>query len=102
MISEIQLVILATFAFGGAMLTAVTGWTESNEAFNIRKFFPSIVRALVACLIIVLGYQNVVALTVFDYVLAVLAGMGVDAGGKRVGDAVSSEIRQKLETQPPA
>lgn len=85
----LELVILTVLAVVGALLTAVGGWADNGEPFDIRKFYPSILRAIGAGLLVVIGFQGVTVFTYFDFVLAFLGGMGIDAGGHVASKVVS-------------
>jgi O-antigen/teichoic acid export membrane protein len=95
----IQLVVLTVVAVGGAILSALSGWADSNELFNIRKFYPSIIRALIAGLLVVVGFQGATEITYFDYLFAFLGGLGVDAGGHRIAKVVSQQISNNTPAQ---
>jgi hypothetical protein len=98
----IQLIVLTVVAVGGALLSALTGWAENNEPFDIRKFYPSIIRALIAGLLVVVGFEGATSVTFFDYLFALLGGMGVDAGGHRISKVVSQQISNGTANNNPA
>lgn len=98
MISNIELTLLTSLAVLGALLAAGGGWAESGEPFNMRKFYPSLLKAIIAGIVIVLGYRTTSEVNTFDFLLVFVAGMGFDAGGKRVTDA----IKTKVNGTPPA
>jgi hypothetical protein len=78
-------------AFGGAILSAVLGWLESREEFDPRKFVPSIIRAVGASIVFAIGYGVTGDLvTMSDVLIAVAAGVGVDAGFKRLAGTIRS------------
>lgn len=98
MITNMDLAILTLLAVLGALLVAIAGWTDSGEPFNIRKFYPSILRAITAGIIVVLGYQTVSSVDTFDFLLVFIAGMGIDAGGKRITDTVKTKVAGTTST----
>ncbi|MBA7695528.1 hypothetical protein ES703_104156 [subsurface metagenome] len=88
--TEIQLALLLLAAILGAIISAVLGWAESDKPFNARKFAPSLVRAAISAVVVFVGtsYVHVGPITAIIYILAFLAGMGIDAGGNRLAGAI--------------
>lgn len=85
---ELFLLLIATIL--GAVVNALLGWSESGDAFNTRKFIPSMFRgAIAAVLVFVLSsYANLESITLMIYVLAFLAGAGVDVTGNRIAGTI--------------
>lgn len=76
---------VALAAFGGGILDAVLGWLKAGESFSARKFWPSIIRALLAGGVFAVTFSVVDKVPAAeDFVAAVLAGAGVDAGLHRL------------------
>ncbi|MBA7627054.1 hypothetical protein ES703_34515 [subsurface metagenome] len=91
--TEIQLILLLIAAILGAIVSSLLGWAESNEAFNARKFMPSIVRAAIAAVAVFLTvtYIDIGAVTLVTYVAVFLSGMGIDAGGNRISGTLRTK-----------
>lgn len=77
-------------AFVGATASAILGWLDSQETFDIRKFMASIVRALVAAVVFAVGYHYINSITPLDIGVSFLGGAGVDALGNRVAGAIKA------------
>lgn len=73
-----DLVFVALAAFAGGMLSAILGWIDSREPFDVRKFGRSLIFALLAGIAFGVGYNFVGVVGVRDLFLAVLSGAGVD------------------------
>ena len=88
--TDIELLLMLIAAILGAILSAGLGWAESKDAFNARKFVPSILRAGISAAVVFVGtsYVNIGEVTMLIYVLTFLAGMGIDAGGNRLAGAI--------------
>jgi len=85
-------------AFLGGIVSGVLGWLDSGEAFEIRKFSASIVRALFAGLGIAVAYSYANSITALDIVVAILAGAGFDAGVNRISGAIKVGLSPKRES----
>jgi len=70
---------IAAAAFGGAIISALLGWLDSEEPFDARKFGASLVRAFIAAVSFAIGYSYVNYITPIDLGIAFLAGAGVDS-----------------------
>lgn len=90
---QIEVAILTVAAVLGALFAAVMGWLESGEAFNGRKFASSVLRAVIAGILIAVGYQYVSAVDALDYLIVFLAGCGVDAVGNRAAGAIKARAK---------
>ena len=78
-------------AFLGGMITALLGWTESAETFDVKKFMSSVIRSVVGAVVIAAAYDySGAANPIIAYLMAFLAGAGVDAGGNRVAGAIAA------------
>lgn len=102
MITDVQCLILTVAAVLGALGAAGLGWLDSGEPFIARKFTSSILRALFAGLLIAAGsflaateidLSNPV-MFIYQVVLAVLAGAGIDVGGNRLSGAIAARSKQ--------
>ncbi len=81
-------------AFLGGIVTALLGWTESNLPFNVKKFMSSVIRALVAGVGIAVAFNYGEVVGPLSYLIAFLAGAGVDVGGNRVAGAIAARMRK--------
>jgi hypothetical protein len=77
-------------AFLGGIFVSLLGWTETQEAFNGRKFASSAIRSFIGAVVIAAGVNYAGEITPVMYALAFLGGAGVDAGGKRIAGAIAS------------
>ena len=75
---------IAGSALVGGIVAAMLGWLDSGEAFVVRKFSASIVRALVAAIVFAVGYSYTNGLSPIDIGIAFCGGAGVDVLGNRV------------------
>jgi len=88
-----DLVILAGAAFLGTVIVAVLGYLEAKEPWDTRKFLGSIVRGIVAALIIAITFKIPDKIGMREIFVAILAGAGVDVAGKRVAAAIRAGVR---------
>ena len=77
-------VYIAVAALIGGLVAAFLGWVESKEAFDIRKFGGSAIRALIAGLVLATAYDVSRSLGMLDLFYAFLSGAGVDVIGNRL------------------
>lgn len=92
LIGNIDLIGLLIATVVGAIISAVLGWQDNvpNQStpnkFDINKFWPSIVRAIISALAIFAAtYTGFVGdVTIFTYILAFLAGAGIDSAGNKI------------------
>ena len=99
LVSSIELTGLLIAAVVGALISAVLGWKDAVDKaadpnpFDIKKFWPSIVRAIISALTIFAatytGFANEV--TVFTYILAFLAGAGIDSAGNKISGIIQKK-----------
>ena len=91
--TDIQLLLLLISAMLGAIVSSVLGWAESEDAFNKRKFVPSLIRGAIAAAAVLVGtsYVSIESVTLIVYILVFLAGMGFDAGGNRLSGALRTK-----------
>ncbi len=82
-------------AFLGGVVTALLGWTESNLPFNVKKFMSSIIRALIAGIVIAAAFNYGETVGPLSYFIAFLAGAGVDVGGNRVAGAITAKMKKE-------
>lgn len=84
---------VAVSAFVGGMVTAILGWLDSGEAFEVRKFGASLVRALVAAIAFAVAYTYSNGLTPIDIGIAFLGGAGFDVLGNRISGAIKAGLK---------
>ena len=89
-----EIIFIGVAAFLGGIVAALLGWTETNEAFDARKFCSSLIRAIIAGGVIAVAF-NYSEITLLSFLIAFLAGAGVDAGGNRIAGAISARVRNK-------
>jgi hypothetical protein len=87
---DLQIVMLASASVLGALIIAVLGWLESGETFNGRTFSSSILRAIIAGIVSAIGFSSITNPILWDYIVAFLAGAGIDAAGKRISGAINA------------
>ena len=85
---DVTILSLAVAAVIGAILAALLGWAESAESFNAKKLLSSVIRAIVAGILITVGYQYAPSITTWDYLWSFLAGAGIDVLGNRVAGTI--------------
>lgn len=83
---------VAAAAFLGAIVASLLGWTETNEPFHPRKFASSLIRGIVGAIGIAFAFDYAGSTAPLGYLLAFLAGAGVDAGGKRIAGAIVARL----------
>ena len=83
------MLIVAIAAFLGGIAASIMGWLDSGEDFQARKFFSSLIRALIAGALFALTYQltgdNV---SFVDAIIAFVAGAGIDVMGNRIAGSI--------------
>lgn len=89
MTTEIEILLLVLSAVAGAAVASALGWSESTESFNAKKFASSLIRGAVGAVILVLGYQYVVAIEPWDYILVFFGGAGFEVTVKRAQGAIT-------------
>ncbi len=77
---------IAVAAGLGAILLAILAWTNSNEAFNWRKFIGSAVTAVIAGITVAATYNYTNVFNIVTVLTAVLTGMGADASRKAISN----------------
>ena len=88
-----NIIFIGISAFVGGIVVALLGWLDSGEAFEIRKFSASIVRALIAGVGIAAAYSYANSITTLDIVISFLAGAGFDAGINRISGAIKAGLK---------
>ena len=83
-----EILFVATAAFGGGIVAAILGWLDSGEDFVGRKFASSVFRALLAGGIWAIGYSLVEEVTMKDFIIAFCAGAGIDVLGNRLAGSI--------------
>lgn len=84
---------VAVAAFLGAIVDSLLGWTETTEPFDLRKFASSLIRGIVGAIGIAVLFDYAGSAGTLGYLVAFLAGAGVDAGGKRVAAAIAARLK---------
>jgi len=87
---DTQIAMLAFTSVLGALVIAVLGWLDSGESFNGRTFASSLIRAVIAGILSAIGFSTIETPMLWDYIIAFLAGAGIDAGGNRIAGAISA------------
>ena len=86
---DYSLVFIALAAFLGGLLSSVMGWMDSGEPFDPRKFFKSLMAALIAGMSFATIYSFSNGITPKDILLAILGGAGVDGLSNRAIGALT-------------
>ncbi len=81
---------IALAALLGGLAAAFVGWLESNEAFDIRKFGGSAIRAAIAAAVFAAGYELSSPVAILDLFFAFLGGAGVDVLGNRISSKLGN------------
>ena len=84
---------IGALAFVGGTTSAVLGWLDSKEPFEVRKFTASIIRALVAGVVFAVGYSFTNGLSPIDLGIAFCGGAGVDVLGNRISGAIKAGVK---------
>ena len=77
------MLILALAVFLGGIVSALAGWADSSDSFNVRKFLKSGIAALIAGGVWAVGQGDVTA-TPPMAVVAFLTGAGADVLSNRI------------------
>ena len=88
-----NVIFIGISAFLGGIVVALLGWLDSGEAFEVRKFSASIVRALVAGIVFAIGYSYTNSLSPIDIGIAFCGGAGVDVLGNRISGAIKAGLK---------
>ena len=87
-----NVIYIAISAFVGGIVASLLGWLDSAEAFEMRKFGASLVRAVVAAAVFTVGYTFSNGITPMDVAVAFCGGAGVDVLGNRISGAIKARI----------
>ena len=92
MVADLTLALLLVATVAGALIDAVLGWKDTGNSFEFGKFWPSIVRAIIAALVIfTVTYTGFVGeVNLFTYIAAFLVGMGINTGGNKVAGIITA------------
>ena len=95
MVADLELLGLLIATILGALTSSLLGWADTGGAFDFTKFWPSIVRAIIAALaVFVTTYAGgIETVTIFVYIAAYLAGLAIDAGGNRIAGAITGSSK---------
>ena len=85
-----NIIFIGVAAFVGGIVAAVLGWLDSQEPFEVRKFTASVVRALVAGVVLAVGYTYTNGLSPIDIGIAFVGGAGIDVLGNRISGAIKA------------
>ena len=85
-----EVIYVGIAAFLGAIIASLLGWADTSEPFIRRKFLTSAIRGLVGAIGIAVVFNYGGSAGPIMYLLAFLAGAGIDAGGNRVAGAVTA------------
>lgn len=88
-----EVIYIGISAFIGAIINALLGWTESSDAFDVRKFTSSIIRGVIGAAGIAAAFNYAEDINAISFIIAFLAGAGVDAGGNRIAGAIVSRLK---------
>ena len=83
-----NLTFIALATFTGGIASALLGWLDSKEVFNVRKFSASGIRSLVAGVVFAVGYSYSNGLAPIDLAIAFLGGSGIDVIANRAQGAI--------------
>jgi len=97
-IENLTLFCVTLTAILGTLTAAVLGWLDSGEPFNGRKFASSILHAVIAGIVIIVGYSFRTNVDWFDYLVVFLSGAGVDVTLNRISGAIASRNATKTTT----
>ena len=93
MIDTLILSVVTAAAIFGGLFSGVLGWLDSGEVFVGRKFASTALRAIVAGIIIAVGFNFSTIATNSDILLgallAFLSGAGIDALGHSLAGAAT-------------
>jgi len=89
---ELTVFVILVFlaAFLGGIVTAIMGWVSTTEPFIGRKFLTSVVKSFIGAAVIAVAFDYSGTTSIILLLAAFLSGAGVDAGIKRVTDAIKS------------
>jgi len=89
----VNVIFIGIAAFLGAICSSLLGWCDSQEAFDVRKFAGSVIRAIIAGVIFAVGYNYMNDITPIDIGIAFLGGSGVDCLGNRIAGSIKAGLR---------
>lgn len=88
--------IIAGGWFIGSVIVALLGWMQSGQPFIARTFCSTILSGIGGAILFGLAYNHFNnALTIYDILAAVAAGMGIGAGVSRVSGAIVANLKVK-------
>ena len=86
------MIYISLATFGGGLLSAVMGWIDSGEPFNLRKFGKSVVVSILAGIGVAIASQTAEP-TMKNVLEAVIIGAGSDVLANRGLGAYKSLIK---------
>jgi len=90
-IDTLTLSVATIVAILGTITAAVLGWQESGEPFNSGKFVASLLHAIVAGAVIIVGFGFNSSINFLDFLVIYLTGAGVDVLLNRVTGAIAQK-----------
>jgi len=88
---EINIIYVALAAFFGGMASGLIGWAEASTPWNGRKFIVTLVRSALGGVAIAIATDYSGATAPIVYLLALLAGAGVEVGSNRIAGAIAKK-----------
>ena len=76
------MIFIALAAFGGGLLSAIMGWLDSGEPFNLKKFGKSVIVSVLAGIGVAIFSQNAEP-SMKNILEAVIVGAGSDVLANR-------------------
>ena len=84
------IVLVFASALLGGVVSALLGWVSTTEPFCARKFITSVIKALIGAVVITVAFDFSGTTAIILLLAAFLSGAGVDAGVKRVTNAITA------------
>lgn len=86
-------VVVLVAALAGAMATTILGWVETIPPvpFDKRKFTISFIRGLIGAVSIAAAFNYSGSTAPICFLLAFLAGAGVNTGGNQIAGAMRAQ-----------
>jgi hypothetical protein len=90
-VDDFTLALIVVDAIIGSLVSAYLGWADSGEPFDAKKFSASILHAIIAAVIFVLGYSFATTVAPWDFLVIFLGSAGVDVVINRAVGAVAQK-----------
>lgn len=101
MATEEQMILIMALTIIGGVTSAVLDWADSGDPFDMRKFIALIVRSAIGAASTAFSFQNIADITPFIYLMAFLAGAGVDTLGTLLQGSVASKRANAVKAKAP-